>query len=167
MLYKTDCFYVILMQITIKLNPRPYRESSQMLQHRRRLTGHLHFPLKFSCLFVRPTDELPFVWRSSLHVKQGSAKCLHCLTLVPVWQVSDSKQYERMSNSFSAENVISKINLCSKILTQCVTKMTYMPTIRRDADKSLVRPGRKQARKDVRDPRNCNNIEMRVVIKFF
>ena len=35
------------------------------------------------------------------------------------------------------------------------------------ADKSLVRPGRKQARKYVRDARDFNNIEKRAVIKFF
>ena len=37
----------------------------------------------------------------------------------------------------------------------------------RGADKSLARPGRKQARKHVRDARNFNNIETRAVIKFF
>jgi hypothetical protein len=36
----------------------------------------------------------------------------------------------------------------------------------RGADKSLARPGRKQARKHVRDARDFNNIEMRTVIKF-
>jgi len=33
--------------------------------------------------------------------------------------------------------------------------------------KSLVRPGRKQTRKHVRDGRDFNNIETRVVIKFY
>ena len=37
----------------------------------------------------------------------------------------------------------------------------------RGADKSLARPGRKQARKHVRDARDFNNIEVRAVIKFF
>ena len=37
----------------------------------------------------------------------------------------------------------------------------------RGADKSLARPGRKQSRKHVRDPRDFNNIETRAVIKFF
>jgi len=37
----------------------------------------------------------------------------------------------------------------------------------RGADKSLARPGRKQARKHVRDARDFNNIEARAVIKFF
>jgi len=37
----------------------------------------------------------------------------------------------------------------------------------RGADKSLARPGRKQARKHVRDARHFNNIETRAVIKFF
>ena len=37
----------------------------------------------------------------------------------------------------------------------------------RGVDKSLARPGRKQARKHVRDARDFNNIETRAVIKFF
>jgi len=36
----------------------------------------------------------------------------------------------------------------------------------RGADKSLARPGRKQARKYVRDAHDFNNIETRAVIKF-
>jgi hypothetical protein len=36
----------------------------------------------------------------------------------------------------------------------------------RGADKSLARPGRKQARKHVRDARTFNKIEKRAVIKF-
>ena len=37
----------------------------------------------------------------------------------------------------------------------------------RNADKSLARPGRKQARKNVRDARDFNNIETRAAIKHF
>jgi len=37
----------------------------------------------------------------------------------------------------------------------------------RGADKSLARPGWKQARKHVRDARDFNNIETRAIIKFF
>jgi len=37
----------------------------------------------------------------------------------------------------------------------------------RCADKSLARPGGKQARKHVRDARDFNNIETQAVIKFF
>ena len=40
-------------------------------------------------------------------------------------------------------------------------------TFNRGVDKSLARPGRKQARKYVRDARDFNNIETRAVIKFF
>ena len=39
--------------------------------------------------------------------------------------------------------------------------------IYRGADKSLARPGRKQSRKHVRDARDFNKIETRVVIKVF
>ena len=35
-----------------------------------------------------------------------------------------------------------------------------------NADKCLARPGRKQARKHVRDARDFNNIETRAVIRF-
>jgi hypothetical protein len=37
----------------------------------------------------------------------------------------------------------------------------------RGADMSLARPGRKQARKHVRDAHDFNNIETQAVIKFF
>ena len=37
----------------------------------------------------------------------------------------------------------------------------------RGADKSLARPGRKQAPKHIRDVRDFNNIETRAVIEFF
>jgi len=39
-------------------------------------------------------------------------------------------------------------------------------TMYRGADKSLALPGRKQARKHVRNARDFNNIETRAVIKF-
>jgi len=42
-----------------------------------------------------------------------------------------------------------------------------MQFIYRGAGKSLARPGRKQARKHVRDARYFNNIETRAVSKFF
>jgi hypothetical protein len=42
-----------------------------------------------------------------------------------------------------------------------------MRGLTRGADKSLPRPGRKQARKHVRDARDFNNIETRAVIKVF
>ena len=37
----------------------------------------------------------------------------------------------------------------------------------RGAEKSLARPGRKQARKHVRDARDFNNIETRAIVKYF
>ena len=37
----------------------------------------------------------------------------------------------------------------------------------RGADKSLARPGRKQARKHVRNARDFNNMETRAIIKFY
>jgi hypothetical protein len=43
----------------------------------------------------------------------------------------------------------------------------HKTSLYRDADKSLARPGRKEARKQVREERDSNNIEARAVIKFF
>ena len=43
----------------------------------------------------------------------------------------------------------------------------YTCTMYRGADKSLVRSGRKQARKHIRDAFDFNNIETRAVINFF
>ena len=48
-----------------------------------------------------------------------------------------------------------------------VLKETAKPSVYRGADKSLARPGRKQARKHVRDARDFNNIETRAVNKLF
>ena len=52
--------------------------------------------------------------------------------------------------------------LASQVSVTSSSQHTY-----RGADKSLARPGRKQARKHVRDARSFNNIETRAVIKIF
>jgi len=44
---------------------------------------------------------------------------------------------------------------------------SYLLWLYRGADKSLARPGKKEARKHVRDARDFNNIETRAVINFF
>jgi len=46
-------------------------------------------------------------------------------------------------------------------------KMFFTDIKYRNADKSLARPGRKQARKHVRDARDFSNIEARTAIKLF
>jgi hypothetical protein len=43
----------------------------------------------------------------------------------------------------------------------------FDPSNYRGADKYLARPGRKEARKHVRDARDFNNIETRAIISFF
>jgi len=48
-----------------------------------------------------------------------------------------------------------------------VTFSCNVDSLLRGADKALARTGRKQARKQVRDARDFNNIETRAVIKFF
>jgi hypothetical protein len=45
------------------------------------------------------------------------------------------------------------------------TSHSLTSTTYQDADKSLARPGRKQARKHVRDERDFNNIETRAGVK--
>jgi len=48
-----------------------------------------------------------------------------------------------------------------------IDQISVMATLYRGSDKFLARPGRKQARKRVRDARGFNNIETRAVSKFF
>ena len=52
--------------------------------------------------------------------------------------------------------------ICVNTAERWWDKLSY-----RGADKSLARPGRKQARMHVGDARDFNNIEARAVIKFF
>ena len=63
-----------------------------------------------------------------------------------------------------------KTRIRKLILTDVVTSHTVLTKVLimyRGADKSLARPGRKKARKHVRDAREFNNIETQAVIKFF
>jgi hypothetical protein len=48
-----------------------------------------------------------------------------------------------------------------------IDQISVKVTIYRDADRSLARPGRKQARKHVMDARDFRNMETRAVTKFF
>ena len=48
-----------------------------------------------------------------------------------------------------------------------VVTSKHVLAVYRGADKSLARPGRKQARKNARDARDFNNIETRTVTRFF
>ena len=78
--------------------------------------------------------------------------------------------------------IVFKVSGCTAQWTKCVSivktnhvmllteKKTFVVSITRyipGADKSLARPGRKQARKHVRDARDFNKIETRAVIKGF
>ena len=71
---------------------------------------------------------------------------------------------------------LNNVTLCGQFLSYCPLsiiscgkkKIVFRERLMyRGADKSLARPGRKQARKHVRDARDFNNIETRAVIKFF
>ena len=53
------------------------------------------------------------------------------------------------------------------IAVQVPPDLAESTVVYRGADMSLARPGRKQARKHVRDARDFNNIETRAVIKLF
>jgi len=61
--------------------------------------------------------------------------------------------------------------LATVIIMPSLPACTYVLLMKeihyRGADKSLARPGRKQARKHIRDARDFNNIETRTVIMFF
>jgi len=59
------------------------------------------------------------------------------------------------------------VHLQNYIISTCQSSQESRDMIYRGADKSLARPGRKQARKHVRDARDFDDIETRAVIKFF
>jgi len=50
---------------------------------------------------------------------------------------------------------------------KCFQVLADISVQNRGVDESLARPGKKQARKHIRDARDLNNIETRAVIKFF
>jgi len=57
------------------------------------------------------------------------------------------------------------MNILVQVFTICATRFNIQQFYP-GADKALARPGRKQARKYVRDARDFNNIETRAVVKF-
>ena len=70
----------------------------------------------------------------------------------------------RMLASPGLRNVFA--DLLTVIAKQTPIFRVWLTYLYRGADKSLAKPGRKQARKHVRDARDFNNIETRAVIKF-
>jgi len=82
----------------------------------------------------------------------GGGKYVDNVTLIP--------KYE------NSHNVALRSPRC--VMFHCVELLWRMEKVYyRRADKSLARPGRKQARKHVRDARDFNNIETRAVKFFF
>jgi len=62
------------------------------------------------------------------------------------------------------------VGTVQSLLSPFIAVINHIPFNRpmyRGADKSLARPGRKQARNYIRDARDFNNIETRAVINFF
>jgi len=80
--------------------------------------------------------------------------------------VADERQRlwsESVATSFKLRSYGARI-----LFDKCpLSHLTPRAEAYRGADKSLARPGRKRARKHVRDARDFNNIETRVVIKLF
>ena len=66
--------------------------------------------------------------------------------------------------NYEPNNTVSR---STRILIVKVLAILSLPLLYRDADKSLARPGRKLARKHIRDACDFNNIETWAVIKFF
>jgi len=100
--------------------------------------------------------------------------CLVSMWRHVVWY-SGTEHYkltlEEAGSSGTAINQNTRRNLWahSKVCVYVYIIFIYRSTwcVYRGADKSLARPGRKQARKHVRDARDFNNIETRAVINFF
>jgi len=60
---------------------------------------------------------------------------------------------------------IIKVTVPANLVVELLNKVAYR-AVYQGVDKSLCRPGRKQARKHIRDARDFNNIETRAVINF-
>jgi hypothetical protein len=83
------------------------------------------------------------------------------------WKLSLKTAPQKGAESCSCE---IWYEVCAVIITvylRFVLDSIFYIFIHRRADKSLARPGRKQARKHVRDARDFNNIEARSVINLF
>ena len=65
------------------------------------------------------------------------------------------------------QNIKKMCNFIPKKIEKLVLLVGFIIRSYRRADKFLARPGRKEARKHVRDVQDSNNIEMLGVIKFF
>jgi len=79
------------------------------------------------------------------------ARYVIALPFTAIMMYQSSPQFQRI---FTSDFLFGEKN--------CIRFYIY-----RGADKSLALPGRKQARKHVRDARDFNNIETRAVIQFF
>ena len=84
--------------------------------------------------------------------------------------------FKRLNNYIFRRSVFKPSSGCNSQILQYTINTVFKYGISftkkqcqlyRGADKSLARPGRKQARKHVRDARDFNNIETRAVIIFF
>ena len=63
--------------------------------------------------------------------------------------------------------IVQNLNaLCKDLFTCVISRLSLSLSLSRGADKFLALLGRKQARKQVREARDFNNIETRAVIKF-
>jgi len=95
---------------------------------------------------------------------ERSANC----TLIRVLNKTWPRQDEKLEDwKLEKDAVCHRFYSICRVNTSPRKPLTDLasPKYRR-ADKSLVRPRRKKARKHVRDARDFNNIEMRAVIKF-
>jgi len=114
--------------------------------------GHVHFIRR---------DLEPTVQHSPNH------STLHHVTPTVSLTITISVTFSEIAHLFFLSNKFLFYFSVQHNCTDLVYWFLLHSTLYRGADKSLARPRRKQARKDVRDARDFNNIETRAVIKFF
>ena len=100
-------------------------------------------------------------------IHKGSTYVKFCLPVAvnTLFNSKKTKLLIRFRKQLQFVVKITHITLCSLNSKYFSVKVYCACT--RGADKSLARPGRKQARKHVRDARDFNKIEPRAVIKVF
>ena len=159
-------YVVVRHPMTPQANPLIYNSWSAPRTHSRYYTGRNVYRKAISCRSWSGEK-----WKCFVTRRIGK----HFIPMDSLLQsISDTFLCAKTKEIFAWRAWKSRrVNTCQKtkhsrqILVKCIERGFCILQLYRNADKSLGRPGRKQARKHVRDARDFNNIETRAVIKYF
>ena len=129
---------------------------------RRQMSQMFPCPQAFTQQLAHPQFLYTLCTTCSWHLPSISNCICECSTLPALCTLLQSHAIQHV------HSVIHHLrNISSSFCILALASVSVGLYLYRGADKSLARPGIKQARKHVRDARDFNNIETRAVIKFF